>query len=139
MLDVKGRLKLARRLRDAERWDEACDAFVAVDEIAPLGAEDLELLAECAQIMGRGELAVAILRRAYEARVDSGDIDRAIAIGFWLWQALVINGEFSRASGWASLMRGRRAPCLSAAALSRRRPTHRARPPDGCSSPRRTD
>ena len=84
---------------------EACDAFVAVDEVEPLGAEDLELLAESAQVMGRGELAVATLRRAYEARVGSGDVDRAITIGFWLWQALVINGEFSRAGGWASLMR----------------------------------
>ena len=55
--------------------------------------------------MGRGELAVATLQRAYEARVGSGDVDRAITIGFWLWQALVINGEFSRAGGWASLMR----------------------------------
>ncbi len=107
MSDVKHRLEHARRLRGAERWDEACDAFAAIDEVEPLSAEDLELLAECAQIMGRGEFAIAILRRAYEALDESGDIDRALAVGFWLWQALVINGEFARASGWAALMRGR--------------------------------
>lgn len=106
MADVGSRLERARRLHGAEQWVEACDAFVAVDEVEPLSARDLELLAESAQVMGRGELAVATLRRAYEARVGSGEIDRAIAIGFWLWQALVINGEFSRASGWAALMRG---------------------------------
>ena len=105
MSDVGSRLKRARRLHGEERWVDACDAFVAVDEVEPLGSEDLELLAESAQVMGRGELAVATLRRAYEARVGSGDIDRAMAIGFWLWQALIINGEFSRASGWAALMR----------------------------------
>ncbi len=100
-----GSTEHARRLHDAERWDEACDAFVAVDEVEPLGVRDLELLAESAQVMGRGELAVATLQRAYEARVGSGDVDRAITVGFWLWQALVINGEFSRAGGWASVMR----------------------------------
>jgi DNA-binding CsgD family transcriptional regulator len=106
MGDLERRLNRARRLHGEERWVEACDAFVAVDEVEPLGASDLELLAESAQVMGRGELAVATLRRAYEARVDSGEIDRAITVGFWLWQALVINGEFSRAGGWAALMRG---------------------------------
>jgi DNA-binding CsgD family transcriptional regulator len=106
MGDLERRLDRARRLHGEERWVEACDAFVAVDEVEPLGASDLELLAESAQVMGRGELAVATLRRAYEARVDSGEIDRAITVGFWLWQALVINGEFSRAGGWAALMRG---------------------------------
>lgn len=113
MSDVGSRLERARRLHGEERWVEACDGFVAVDEVEPLGAEDLELLAESAQIMGRGELAVATLRRAYEARVASGDVDRALTIGFWLWQALVINGEFSRAGGWAALMRdeaGRASP-----------------------------
>lgn len=106
MADVRSRLELAHRLHGAERWAEACDEFVAVDEVEPLSAWDLELLAESAQVMGRGELAVATLRRAYEARVASGEVNRAIAIAFWLWQALVINGEFSRAGGWASLMRG---------------------------------
>ena len=107
MSDVKHRLDHARRLRDAEQWDEACDAFAAIDEVEPLGADDLERLAECAQMMGRGEFAIAILRRAYEALIETGDTDRAFAVGFWLWQALVINGEFARASGWAALMRGR--------------------------------
>jgi len=106
MSDVEHRLEQARRLRGEERWDEACSAFVEVDEIENLDAADLELLAECAQILGRGEFAIATLRRAFEARLQSGDVDRALAVGFWLWQALIINGEFSRASGWANLMRG---------------------------------
>ena len=119
-MDVVGRLEQARRLHDAERWDEACDAFVAVDEVEALGVRDLELLAESAQVMGRGELAVATLQRAYEARAGSGDVDRAITVGFWLWQALVINGEFSRAGGWASVMR---------ALVARRADGHDAEPP----------
>ena len=60
-MDLVGRLEDARRLHDAEQWDEACDAFVAVDEVEALGVRDLELLAESAQVMGRGELAVATL------------------------------------------------------------------------------
>ena len=70
-MDLVGRLEDARRLHDAEQWDEACDAFVAVDEVEALGVRDLELLAESAQVMGRGELAVATLQRAYETRAGS--------------------------------------------------------------------
>ena len=106
MSDVEHRLEQARRLRGEERWDEACDAFVEVDEVEPWAPTTSSALAECAQILGRGEFAIATLRRAFEARLESGDVDRALAVGFWLWQALVINGEFSRASGWATLMRG---------------------------------
>lgn len=120
MADVRSPLEQARWLHSAERWIEACDVFLAVDEVEPLSAKDLELLAESAQVMGRGELGIATLRRAYEARVGSGDVNRAIAIAFWLWQALVINGEFSRAGGWAALMRGLigRAPEYSGAGPS---------------------
>lgn len=105
MSDLRIRLERARRLHAAERWDEACDAFSAVDAIEPLGARDLERLAESAQVMGRGDLAIATLRRAYDASAGAGDVDRAITIGFWLWQALIINGEFARANGWAMHMR----------------------------------
>ena len=135
-MDLVGRLEDARRLHDAEQWDEACDAFVAVDEVEALGVRDLELLAESAQVMGRGELAVATLQRAYETRAGSGDVDRAITVGFWLWQALVINGEFSRAGGWASVMPRSSPTAPTGTTPNRPRPTRRAGTRDGCSSPR---
>jgi hypothetical protein len=70
---------------------EACDEFAAADRLEPLAAEDLEAFAEDVQVLGRGEEAIGILRRAYQVRIEAGEIDRAVTSAFWLWQALIIN------------------------------------------------
>ena len=95
----------ARDLHQQSRWAEACDAFLLADRAVPLGVEDLELLAECAQILGRGTDAVRALEAAYHARVRTGEIDAAVTSGFWLWHALILDGEFARAAGWAARVR----------------------------------
>jgi DNA-binding CsgD family transcriptional regulator len=105
MADVAARLGRARELHLQSRWAEACDEFAATDQLAPLAADDLEAFAEAAQVLGRGEQAISILRRAYQARVEAGEIDRAVVSAFWLWQALIINAEFARANGWLAQVR----------------------------------
>jgi hypothetical protein len=113
MADLASRLSRARKLHLESRWAEACEEFAAVDRLEPLTAEDLEKFAEAAQVLGRGEEAVKTLRRAYEARAAAGDFDRAVTTAFWLWQALIMNREYARASGWVAQVRRlgpRRAP-----------------------------
>lgn len=100
-LDTADRLVQARELHASSRWPEACAEFAAADTERQLGADDLELWGEAAQVCGRGEQAVEVLRRAFDGRVATGEIGRAMQIGFWLWQAHVINREFARAAGWA--------------------------------------
>ena len=99
--DSPDRLVHARELHGSSRWPEACAEFATADAEHQLGVDDLELWGEAAQVCGRGEQAVEVLRRAFEGRVANGDHGRAMQIGFWLWQALAINNEFSRAAGWA--------------------------------------
>ena len=67
--------------------------------------QDLELLAEAEQVLGRGDRAIQTLRRAYRARIEAGEVDQAITSAFWLWQALIINAEFARANGWVAQVR----------------------------------
>jgi DNA-binding CsgD family transcriptional regulator/tetratricopeptide (TPR) repeat protein len=105
MADLASGLGRARELHLESRWAEACEEFVAADRLEPLTAEDLERFAEAAQVLGRGEEAVKILRRAYEARVAAGEFDRAVTTAFWLWQALIINREYARANGWVAQVR----------------------------------
>ena len=105
MADVASPLGRARELHLESRWAEACDEFAAADRLEPLTAEDLERFAEAAQVLGRGEEAVKILRRAYEARVAAGDFDWAVTTAFWLWQALIMNREYARANGWVAQVR----------------------------------
>jgi DNA-binding CsgD family transcriptional regulator len=105
MADVASPLGRARELHLESRWAEACEEFAAADRLEPLTAEDLERFAEAAQVLGRGEEAVKILRRAYEARVAAGDFDWAVTTAFWLWQALIMNREYARANGWVAQVR----------------------------------
>jgi DNA-binding CsgD family transcriptional regulator len=105
MADAASPLGRARELHLESRWAEACEEFAAADRLEPLTAEDLEKFAEAAQVLGRGEEAVKILRRAYEARVAAGDFDWAVTTAFWLWQALIMNREYARANGWVAQVR----------------------------------
>ncbi|WP_251006812.1 helix-turn-helix transcriptional regulator [Agromyces sp. ISL-38] len=105
MEDVAALVIHARDLHRQSRWAEACDEFLRADHLEPLGVDDLELLAESAQILGRGDDAVRALERVYQARVGAGELDAAVTAGFWLWQASVLDGEFARAGGWAARVR----------------------------------
>jgi DNA-binding CsgD family transcriptional regulator len=92
-------------LHAQSRWADACELFAAADRSKPLHADDLERYAEAAQILGRGDEAIQLLRRAFNSRIAAGERDRAITSAFWLFQALIVNAEFSRASGWAAQVR----------------------------------
>lgn len=105
MADGATHLGQARDLHAQSRWADACEQFAAADRSGPLHADDLERYAEAAQILGRGDEAIQLLRRAFNSRIAAGERDRAITSAFWLFQALIINAEFSRASGWAAQVR----------------------------------
>jgi DNA-binding CsgD family transcriptional regulator/tetratricopeptide (TPR) repeat protein len=105
MADGATRLSQARDLHAQSHWAEACVQFAAADRAEQLGADDLERYAEAAQILGRGDEAIQLLRRAFSLRIAAGAVDRAIVSAFWLFQALIINAEFARARGWAAQVR----------------------------------
>lgn len=105
MADGATHLGQARDLHAQSRWADACEQFAAADRSDPLHADDLERYAEAAQILGRGDEAIQLLRRAFNSRIAAGERDRAITSAFWLFQALIVNAEFSRASGWAAQVR----------------------------------
>jgi ATP/maltotriose-dependent transcriptional regulator MalT len=105
MADGASLVSRARDLHRQSRWAEACEEFGSADRLEPLAVDDLEAFAEAAQVLGRGEQAIRLLRRAYEARVEADDIESAVTSAFWLWQLLIINAEFARANGWVAQVR----------------------------------
>jgi hypothetical protein len=76
------RLSQARELHAQSRWAEACVEFAAADRTEQLTADDLESYAEAAQILGRGAEAIQLLRRAFNLRIDAGEVDQAITSAF---------------------------------------------------------
>ncbi|HKX66239.1 MAG TPA: LuxR C-terminal-related transcriptional regulator [Intrasporangium sp.] len=95
----------ARALHGLARWEEACVQFLAADAEHPLDVEDVELLAEAAQLTGRHEVAVSALERAFGLRASTGDLSPAAAAAFWLYTEFHYAGEFASAGGWISRLR----------------------------------
>jgi hypothetical protein len=58
-------LDRAREAHRRQAWADAFARFSAADEVEPLDPADLELAAEAADLAGRGDDAIRLLRRAY--------------------------------------------------------------------------
>ena len=69
-------------------------------------AADLELAAEAADLAGRSDDAVRLLRRAHLANADAGAVGPALRCAYWLGKTLSWGGEFAQAGAW--LARARR-------------------------------
>lgn len=95
----------ARELHQLARWDDACVEFLAAAAAHELHVEDLELLAEAAQLTGRHDEAVSALERAYALRASAADLPAAATAAFWLYSEFLYAGEFARANGWMSRLR----------------------------------
>lgn len=105
MADDGNHLAQARAFHAAYAWRQACDEFRAAGGPAGLGVEDVECFAECAQIVGFRDDAIAALVRAFEERAANGQVRPAVASAFWLWQAYRLNGEDAQANGWLARAR----------------------------------
>jgi DNA-binding CsgD family transcriptional regulator/tetratricopeptide (TPR) repeat protein len=91
----RGRESYARRA-----WMDAYESLSRADRAAPLAAEDLELLATSAYMLGGDDDCLSCLERAYHAYLDAGKAMRAVRCAFWLGMNLALRGEMGRATGW---------------------------------------
>jgi DNA-binding CsgD family transcriptional regulator len=91
----RGRDAYARRA-----WTEACESLASADRAMPLAAEDLELLARSAYMLGRDDDYRSALERAHHAAVDAGDAARAARCAWWVGHNLMFRGETAPALGW---------------------------------------
>jgi DNA-binding CsgD family transcriptional regulator/tetratricopeptide (TPR) repeat protein len=97
--------EIARRGRDCyqrRRWSAAFDAFSQADEIQPLTAADLWLLAWSAHLTGRDEDFARTMGRAYRAYLDEGEPLHAARCAGWLGAMLGLAGQAGQGAGWLS-------------------------------------
>ncbi|HEV8650337.1 MAG TPA: response regulator transcription factor [Actinomycetes bacterium] len=94
--------ELARGREAAERlaWADAYTALSLADQSSPLAAQDLELLATAAYLLGRVEDCLGALQRAQQLYAEGGDRRRAARCAGWLGFHLSIRGDLAQASGW---------------------------------------
>jgi hypothetical protein len=91
----QGRESYARRA-----WVDAYKSLSHADQAALLGAEDLELLATSAYMIGRDGDYLGGLERAHHVYLDAGEALRAVRCAFWVGVNLALRGEMARATGW---------------------------------------
>lgn len=93
-------LERGRKAYASRAWLDAYTALSSSDRVTPLQAEDLELLAVSASMVGRMDEYVALLERLHHAHVDGARPLRAAHAAFWLGMTLAIRGEMGPATGW---------------------------------------
>ncbi|MGW6565442.1 LuxR C-terminal-related transcriptional regulator [Streptomyces sp. NPDC054975] len=99
-MTVSGDLERGRAAYAVRAWADAHKALTLADEVAPLGAEDLELLAVSGFMTGRHDDLVSGLERAYGSYLDAGEALRAARCAFWAGVDLAFRGEVGHATGW---------------------------------------
>jgi DNA-binding CsgD family transcriptional regulator len=93
-------LERGRESYAKSRWADAYESLSLADQAAPLGAEDLRLLATSAYMLGREDDFVETLKRAHHVHVDAGEVPAAARCAFWVGINLALRGETSHATGW---------------------------------------
>jgi ATP/maltotriose-dependent transcriptional regulator MalT len=81
-------------------WAQAYDSLARADELEPLAADDLELLAISAYMLGREDEWSHVLERAYQRRSEAGERRLAARCAFWIGTQLALRGEMGPATGW---------------------------------------
>jgi len=100
MVGTTNELERGRESYAGRAWTDAYESLSHAHQAAPLGADDAELLATSAYMLGLDDEHVSGLERAHHRHLDAGDAARAVRCAFWLGINLALRREMGRASGW---------------------------------------
>jgi DNA-binding CsgD family transcriptional regulator len=89
-----------RAAYDRRAWEDAYESLSRADRAAPLGGDDLELLATSAYMLGRDDEYLSILERAHHAYLEAGETLSAFKCAFWVGINHALRGEMGPAGGW---------------------------------------
>ena len=93
-------LERGRESYSSSAWASARESFWRADRLEPLAAEDLELLATSAYMLGRDDESMQVLERAYRGYSEGAEARRAVRCAFWIGIQLALRGEMGPATGW---------------------------------------
>lgn len=102
----KDDLERGRAAYERHAWKGAYESLSRADEAARLGAEDLELLATSAFMLGRDDEYLSVLERAHHAYLEAGQTLPAVRCAFWVGINHALRGEMGPAGGWLGRAHG---------------------------------
>ena len=100
MVDSSDTLERGRKSHGRREWPDAYDSLSRADQSAPLGAEDVVLLATAAFMVGRDDEWMSGLERAHHLYEDAGEPLRAVRCAFWIGMNRALRGDVGPATGW---------------------------------------
>jgi DNA-binding CsgD family transcriptional regulator/tetratricopeptide (TPR) repeat protein len=99
-MEAVDELERGRKAFAERAWLDAYDALSRADAAAPLGADDVELLATSAALVGERDAYFSLLERLHKLRLDEGETEPAAKAAVLLGMNLAIEGEVGPATGW---------------------------------------
>ena len=93
-------LQEGRKAYARSAWAQAYESLARADELEPLAAEDLELLATSAFMLGREDESMRALERACHRHSEADERRPAARCAFWIGIQLMLHGEMGPATGW---------------------------------------
>jgi DNA-binding CsgD family transcriptional regulator len=93
-------LERARAAFRASQWEEAFEAFSAVEASSALEAEDLEALGEAAWLLCRVSESISARERAVASYTAAGLDRRAAQVALRLFYTFSVRGDGAIAGGW---------------------------------------
>ena len=100
MAGIGDDLARGREAYSSSAWNDAHESLSRAEQAAPLAAEDLELLATSAYMLGGEDEWLQLLERACRRHSDAGAVLRAARCAFWIGTQLAIRGDMGPATGW---------------------------------------
>lgn len=93
-------LDRGREAFEQRAWLDAYEALSRADTASTLAADDLELLAVSASMVGRMHDYMALMERTHRAYLDDGATLRAADMAIWIGMTFASRDEFGPAGGW---------------------------------------
>ena len=93
-------LERGRQAYEGRAWKDAYELLLRADDAAPLGTDDLALLATSAFMLGRDDEYLSLLERAHHAHLNAGEVLPAVRCAVWMGLILFTRGELGPGSGW---------------------------------------
>ena len=100
MVDAIAAVEQGREFYVDRAWSDAYAALSGADREAALAAEDLDLLATAAYMIGREDEYFHALERAHQAHLNASEALPAARCALWIGMNLAQRGEMGRAGGW---------------------------------------
>jgi DNA-binding CsgD family transcriptional regulator len=100
VVDAVAELERGRESYAGQAWLDAYESLSAADQLDALGAEDLELLATSAYMIGHEADYLGFLERAHRVHLDGGQPLAALRCAFWVGVTFARRGDVGGAGGW---------------------------------------